>query len=173
MAESGLPFKTWQLIDRKVVAGSAIQNYDFAPTIAISGNKDLAYMIFGFVVNDDASTANVGLRVNGAAIACNRQTLTASDTTIAGARDTTTTFGAVPTTKTISFMIWIPKAATGNIRHCIITTALNSGTSLEKHEYAFDITTPATSTDMTSLGIGTDQTSGLGLTTELNLMTLR
>lgn len=173
MSQSGLPFKTWQLIDRKVVSGSAIQTYDFAPTIAISGDVDLAYMIFGFVVNDNALTANINLRINAADIAANRQTMTASSTTLAGARDTTINFGALPTTKSMSFMLWIPKAATGNIRHCIITTAFNSSTAIEKHEYAFDITTPATSTNITSLGIGADQTTGLGLTSELNLMCLK
>jgi len=173
MGQSGLPFKTWQLIDRTVVAGAAVQTYDFAPTVAVSGNADLAYMIFGFVVNDDASTANIGLRLNGAAVANNRQYLTASSTTLAGARDTTVTFGALPTTKSMSFMLWIPKAATGNVRHCIVTTAFNSSTAIEKHEYAFDITTPSTATDITSLGIGADQASGIGLTSELNLMCIR
>lgn len=169
---SGTNEKVWTLIDRTVIA-SAVQTYDFAPTIAVSGNVDLAYWIVGFVKNDNAGTAEIGLRLNTAAIACDRQRFNASSTTLTAARDTTTTFASVPTTKSVSFCCWMLKTATGDIRHAIISSALDSSTSIQYENYAVSITTPATSANITSVGIGSSVTSGLGVGTELNLFTLR
>ena len=85
--------------------------------------------------------------MNGVAIAGDKQVFSASASTVAGVRNTNAWFDQLPSGKTCTGLLWLPKATINDVRRSIM----------------FLIPKPL----ITSLGFESDVVSGLGINTEL------
>lgn len=155
----------YELIE-EIIVTSAVQTQDFAS--ALDGNNDGGYIIEIYLVNDDGSTSVVNLRINGADWAVTRSRLRQTGISVAGLRDNNINFGAPITSSEATFIIRIPKSSTGNRRHVISEVAEDS-TNVVQSKYTFDVTTPTSATNITSLGIASTVVSGIGVDTVMRL----
>lgn len=166
----GLPYKTWQLVEEKIVSGTSLGSYDF--TVPLNGNADTEYAITSYIVNDNTGSASYSLRINSTAMAGSRQCFSSQDTTVAGKRDLSGTFcDYLLSTQSAMYKIDMPKSLAGSIsRFLLVNGCFATGSPTQQLEMkGINITNPTPATNITSLGIECDIVSGLGLTTELRL----
>ena len=156
----------WEMVEEIVIA-SAVTTQDFTATL--DGDVDGAYVIEGRVVNDQGSNAGLSMRINGATWAVNRQYLQATSTTISAARDTGIQFAFANATTATNFKVEINAIKTGDVRNAWTREARGSTTTIMVTNIVFDITTPANSVNITSLGLISDLASGIGIGSVLRL----
>lgn len=156
-----------QLVEETVISGAAVQNSDFSTVLA--GDTDGYYMVTGTIVNDDGSANQIIPRLNGASIACNHQKQIATGTSMTAARSTDVHMIGCTAGHHGHFVFWIPKTETGTERCIIYNASRNDDANIRNDFGTMQINTPTTATEITSIGIGTNVTSGIGVGSVIRL----
>lgn len=157
----------WKLIE-SILITSATQDKDFAATL--DGDVDRVYQIIFRMVNDDSTDAVYSIRINGNAAGATRQRMLAEGTTVSGATASSVGLSTgAPQTTSMAGVLTFSGMTTGDARQaqCFTGTKDSGGGFLMLTTY--NITTPANTVNVTALGIGSDQTSGIGVGTEMFL----
>ncbi len=167
--------KGYELIE-VINISSAVTTQDFSTVL--DGDNDGGYIIELNIVNGAAASTNYSIRVNAATWAVNRQYIYATSTTLSGARDTGTSILAIATSagdgdEGIAF-VRIPFSKTGRQRlaYCEGSHAGSTTSFVELFNMFIQVTTPATTTNITSLGVVASQTSGIGVGSVMRLYKL-
>lgn len=157
----------WEMVE-EITIGSAVTTQDFTATL--DGDVDGAYMIEGRIVNDQVSNASINIRINSANWATNRQYNSASGTSVTASRDTATNMAlAIANGGYTQFRTFFPCVITGDGRTCYTIETRGNTTSLANITFTHDITTPANSVNITSLGVASSIASGIGVGSVLRL----
>jgi len=154
----------WELVEEKEVTGSAVQTIDFAATL--DGDVDGAYMIIGQVKNDTGGSASNYLRINGATAIGDFQLTFFNNTTITGARTAggSITMCPVFAGKDGWFETILPTPkASALTRYYFANMSRNASAAISDQRVQAEITTPSSSTKITSLGVGSSAAAGLGV----------
>lgn len=163
----------WQFVER-ITIGSAVTTQDF--TTVLDGNSDLGYRIVASIIAGSSTYPAYSLRVNGATIACNRRYIFASSTTVATAATDSSIFilGLQPTSGTAKeggFSAILNYSRTGYERlwrfHGTKANAVVDWQ--EEFTGTLRMTTPNTSTNITSLGVHCNAANGIGVGSILTL----
>jgi len=154
-------FGSWQLIE-EVVTTSAAQTVDFSTPL--TGNSDGSYLITGQIQNSSSSDGNgYLLRLNGATVAGKMQILQGSGSTPTASSGTSMVFATTDIGEGLAFEIQIPrtKAVTGQQRYAK-GDSISKQDPLQLRTFGMDITTPAVTAEITSAGITSENSSGIG-----------
>lgn len=160
----------WTLVER-ITIGSAQQNQDFAAVL--SGNVDLGYKIKCFIKNDAAASPLYSLRVNGSAMVSDRRYINAASASVSTATTASSNVIMVlgDTADEGTFEAVLDYSRTGFERLWRFASSKFSGSTdvLEETIGRLKMTTPATSTNITSLGLGCNTVAGIGVSSILEL----
>lgn len=154
----------WELVEEKTVTGSAVQTLDFDATL--DGNVDGAYMVIGQVKNDTGTTAVIHPRINAATAVGDMQMTFFNNTTITGARSAGASIEICRafTGKDGWFELLLPTPkASALTRYAFANNSRNASGSISDQRMQAEITTPASTTQITSLGVAASVASGLGV----------
>lgn len=154
----------WELLEEKTVTGAAVQTLDF--DTALDGDVDGAYKVIGQVKNDTGGSAATYLRLNGATAVGDYQQTFFNNATLTGAR---TAGGSIPICPVFAsrdgwFELLLPTPkASALTRYVFSNNSRNASGSISDQRMQAEISTPSSSTKITSLGIASSVASGLGV----------
>ena len=164
------------VIEEQVRATTA-QDIFVAPTIAISGNRDLVYEVHYFVKQDGAAggISYFLATANSTQFAGNSQQWLAGGTSITAVRDTAMIVGTNSNSSPLqsnSGIGWFPKISTANttVRHCVWYGVRAHSTSVLLQSRVHSVTTPSTSTNLVNFGFDTNKNGSCGVRSLLRLL---
>lgn len=158
----------WIVLSQTKLSGAAT-TYDFPVTLADA--LYTGYRVTIHYVNGYAGSSAAVLRINGATAKANKQRLIAADAVIGSGRNTDYDLhigsAAIGLYETLFFDIAESLASIDGRK---ANSWLGTDTSaLQLLLQGADVTTPAATTEITSLGVGANYANGLGANTVLRL----
>lgn len=161
-----------QLVETEVLS-AAETTHDMDTTL--DGDTMGGVLLAAYIESDATVAANYTIRLNGADMAGSRARQVQSNTTVTGVIDTTVTVLGLQansgTTYKGTFWFYMPFPKSGEDRVAYAWASHNGNTTytLENSMYVYSITTPSTATNITSIGLSSSQTDGLGINSRFKL----
>jgi len=159
----------WELIEERVIS-SASTTETFS---SLNGNSDGSYMLQFALINDQGSSSNYNLQLNGSNWACDSERLTASGATVSSANGTEILICSAQTMEGSAGLLTIPALRTGDLRMANCYWHERTGANTQTKWYGYNITTPANSVNITSLGVTSTTASAIGIGSVLRLWKVR
>lgn len=165
-----------QLIEELSI-GSSVTTADLATVL--DGNTDGGYSLIGYIVSDATVAPTYTIRLNGADWAVNRSNIIVTGAAAyTGAYNTTATIlGLQANSGTIKkgyFNLFMPIMRSGYDRVAwgLASKMNNTTTTVEHSQFTYNITTPSSATNITSIGLSASQTNGIGAGSKFKLYKL-
>lgn len=157
----------WLMLGYTKLSGAAT-TYDFPVTLADA--LYTGYRVTIHYVNGYAGVSRPILRINGASAQGYNQLLTANNTAITASRFTNVLYVAdTPQSLYGSYDYHIENSIASISGRRSFSFCSTGTSSILLYMMTSDITTPASTTEITSLGVGSTQTDGLGVNSILRL----
>jgi hypothetical protein len=161
-----LSFGTWELVDETTIS-SATQTWDSS---TVAGDTDVSYKVVVRIINDTGNTIGYLIRLNGANWAGSRQSLTANGSSVSAGRDTTMTICQTDTNGIVAAVEVLICGVTGDKRNAYSISSERDTSSYQRGYLGFfNITTPNTATEITSIGVGADTANGIGVGSQIQV----
>jgi len=154
----------WELVEEKVFAGGA-QTYDIT---GLDGDADGGYMFEAATINDGGGYSDCTLRLNGATAIGHWQTVRYRNAVVTAASGSTLNILLSSSTSISVFFLTIPASRTGDARGGFIFCH-DGGTTIQNWLKSFEFTTPASGTNITSIGLTSNIANGLGVGTVMRV----
>lgn len=159
----------------EITRGSDTTDQDFSTTL--SGNTDKGYLVEVMLINNSGATASYSLRMNGSGITSTQQYSFAYGGSLYAASESSSRFMALGTSGIAQIgvaRIDFPFMDTGHERFYRWESSHAGSSATVDWWAAFgNFSSPSTATNITSLGIGCNQTNGIGTGSVLRLYKLK